>query len=110
MMKIVVPQRVETVSMFLVRTNDSTFLRLVFTHDVDLSSSAGSARCGGDLLQDVSGRAVENLLRRVEAQSVEVKLLDPIPNVREKKFSHGRGVLSVEIERISPLALILGGE
>src|SRR5437588_768665 len=39
-----------------------------------------------------------------------MKLLDPIPDIRENEFAHGPAVRPVEIDRFPPLVLVAIGE
>src|SRR5579884_593523 len=81
MMEVVVPQAVEPAAVDRLRAKQARALRLVFADD-DRATSAGRvaylARHRGD---DVRRRFVEDLLRRVESQSVEMKFLDPVARV-----------------------------
>ena len=63
-----------------------------------------------DRRQDVRRRRVEDLLRRVEAQAVEVKLVDPVAGVGDEELAHRPGVGAVEVDRVAPLVLVAVGE
>jgi len=52
-----------------------------------------------DRRKDMVPRLVEDLLRRVEAQSVEVVLVDPVTGIGEEELAHGPRVGGVEIDR-----------
>src|SRR5207244_751382 len=44
--------------------------------------------------------------RRIETKSVEMKLLDPVAAVGDKKFAHRTRIRSVEINRITPIVFV----
>ena len=50
---------------------------------------------------------VEDLLRRIETQTVEMKFLGPIRSVAREKLAHRSRLLAVEIERRAPLRVAL---
>ena len=64
-------------------------LRLVFIHDVGAAPARRRAHRLADRRQDVLRRVVEDLLRGIEPQAVEVKLVDPIARVGEKNSRTG---------------------
>ena len=45
-------------------------------------------------------------LRGVEAQPVEVELVDPVGGVGDEELAHRPGVRPVEIDRLAPLVLV----
>ena len=49
-------------------------------------------------------------MRRIQAQPVEVKLVDPVPRVGGKKVAYRPGSRPVEVEGIAPLTPIAGGD
>ena len=57
-----------------------------------------------------SARVVEDLLRGVESEAVEVELVDPVAGVGDEELADGPGVRAVEIDRVAPLALVAVGE
>ena len=48
-------------------------------------------------------RSIENCLRRVEPQSVEMILVDPITRIGDKKLAHWASIGTVEIDRLTPI-------
>ena len=71
---------------------------------------AASPHAPGDGRQDVLGRGVEDLLGGVEAQAVEVELLDPVAGVGQEELAHRAGVGAVEVDGLAPLVLVAVGE
>ena len=77
-MEIVVPQRVESVAALVSRAHELDILRLILAHDDRRLVASRGARRRRDLGNDVRRRFVEDLLRGVEAQAVEVEFVDPV--------------------------------
>src|SRR6185312_3274944 len=67
-----------------------------------------SARGGHHVGDDVARRAVLDVLRRVEAQPVEMEFLDPVARVLHEELARRRRPL--EIQRPPPVVLVLVGE
>src|SRR5262249_60386094 len=61
-----------------------------------------------DRREDVVVGGVVNRLGRVQAQAVEVELVDPIPGVGDEKLAHGTGLGAVEVEGVAPLVGVAG--
>ena len=57
-----------------------------------------------------SARRRRRCLGGVEAQAVEVELVDPVAGVRDEELAHRPGVRAVEVERLAPLVLVAVGE
>src|SRR4030095_3126268 len=55
-------------------------------------------------------RAVEHLLRRIKAQAVEMKILNPIACVRQEEFADSGRIVAIEIDRLPPFVPISVGE
>ena len=53
--------------------------------------------------EDVLRGIVVDLLRRVQAQAVEVKLVDPVRRVGCDEFAHRAAILAVEVDRVAPV-------
>src|SRR5262245_47655890 len=51
-------------------------------------------------------RLVEDLLRRVEAQAVEMKLVDPVAGVADEELAHRTRVLAVEVQGFAPVVAV----
>ena len=64
----------------------------------------------GDRRQNMHGRLVIDILRGIEAQSIEMKLIDPITSIGEKELAHGSRMLAVEIDGRAPIGGIAVGE
>src|ERR1700756_3487434 len=78
-------------------------LGLILGYDYGGASGSSSTHAFGDFGQDMLLRFVVNVLRRIQAETIEVKLLDPVARVGDKKFAHRPRVRAVEIERFSPV-------
>jgi hypothetical protein len=77
MMKVVVPDRIEAVPTFGGPTDEFGILRLAATMTISRSRAAARAHRVSSC-DDVLVGIVENLLRGVEAQPVEVEFADPV--------------------------------
>ena len=85
-MIVVVPQRVEAVAAARRIAHQARVLRLVFGDDVDRAlAAARRADAPDDVGEDVRRRRVLDVLRRVEAQAVEVELVDPVARVLDEE-------------------------
>ena len=80
-MKIVVPQRIKPVAALFGRTDQFRMLRLIFSDDKSGTPFRGFVDAARDCGQDVIGRTVENLLRGIQAQTVEMKFIYPVAGV-----------------------------
>ncbi len=103
MVKVVVPQGVERVSAFAAGREQPRLLRFVLTNDQRAARAAGTAHRVDDLAEDVGRGAIEDALCGVEAEPVEMVLLDPVPRVVEEEVAHRLAVGPVEIDRVAPL-------
>src|SRR5271169_7040655 len=54
--------------------------------------------------------SIENCLRRVEPQSVEMILVDPITRIGDKKLAHWASIGTVEIDRLTPVVVVAVSE
>ena len=80
-MEVVVPQRVEAVAALLDRPDQPRLLQLVLGDDHNPPSAGAGTGAAADVRQDVIAGIVEDLLRRVEPQAVEMELFDPVTRV-----------------------------
>ncbi len=76
----------------------------------NLASTGGCTGALDHFGNDVRMGAVENALRRVEAQPVAMKLADPVLRVADEVFAHGTATLAIEIDRLAPLVRVTIGE
>ena len=56
---------------------------------IERAPAAARARAV-ELSEDVLGERIEDLLRGVEAQAVEMELVDPVAGVRDEELAHRR--------------------
>src|SRR5947209_12677264 len=105
-MKVVVPEAVESVAAALKRSDEARLLRLVLGDDERRSARRRRAHLARERSDDVVAGIVVDALRRVEAQAVEVELLDPVARVRDEELAHGPRVLAVEVDGLAPLGLV----
>jgi hypothetical protein len=55
-------------------------------------------------------RPIEDLLRRVQPQPVEVIFVDPIAGIGDEKFARRPRIRAIEIDRFAPLVVVAIGE
>src|ERR1700745_1659932 len=55
-------------------------------------------------------RSIENCLRRVEPQPVEMILVDPIACIGDKEFARRAGIETVEVDGLTPFVVVTIGE
>src|SRR5580704_18805113 len=55
-------------------------------------------------------RLVEDLLRRVETQPVEVIFVDPVAGIGEKEGAYRSGIGAIKIYRFAPFVFVAVGE
>src|SRR6185369_10389542 len=72
MVKIVVPQGVETIPAGTDRTHKLGMLLLILGDDKRRSRPSRSAHSGGDFAEDMRRRIIVDILRRVETQTVDM--------------------------------------
>jgi hypothetical protein len=108
MMKVVVPDRIEAVPTFGGPTDEFGILRLAATMTISRSRAAARAHRVSSC-DDVLVGIVENLLRGVEAQPVEVEFADPVASVLPDVLAHRSAIGPVEIQRPSPFDRIFVG-
>ena len=63
-----------------------------------------------ELREDVRLAVVEDRLRRVEPQAVEMKLADPVTRVAEDEIARALRVFAVEVQRLAPVGLVARAE
>ena len=63
-----------------------------------------------NLRDDVLVGRVEDALRGVEPQPVEVELANPVRRVLDHELAHGTGIGPVEVDRVTPLVGVPVGE
>src|SRR5208337_2827309 len=101
--KIVVPDTIEPVAPLIMGSKQPRVLRLVLGDKQDASLSARGAGVAADLCQDVLGRAIVDRVGRVEPQTVEMVLRNPVPGVGDEVLADRSTVGAIEVQRISPI-------
>ena len=109
-MKVVVPERVETVAALLGWPHEPRVLRLILRNEKDRPVAGRFARATADRFDDMRARGVVDLLRGVEPQAIQMKFVDPVAGVRDEELTHGGRVGAVEIDRVAPLVRVFVGE
>src|SRR5688572_31246892 len=109
-MEIIVPERVDPVTSRAQWCNQAHVLRLIFGGDVDQARMPDSTSLSSDFGEDVRRGGVEDLLRCIQSQPIEMKLADPIGRVVENELADRARVLAIEVDGFPPIALIPVGE
>ena len=55
-------------------------------------------------------RSIENCLRRVEPQPVEMVLVDPVAGIGDEELAHWARIGTVEIDRLAPVVVVAVSE
>src|ERR1700730_13627802 len=106
MMKIIIPERIQSIPLFLRRLHQLYVLGLIFGHKVKLAISRRFSRSCGNFGENMPGRGIENLLGSIQPESIKMKFAYPVPGILYNEFSNRSGIWPVEIERFPPLRLI----
>ena len=109
-MEVVIPQGVEPVTAPLGRTRQLGVLRLVLSDDKGASSAPRRSHLPRDGGDNMIFRSIENCLRRVEPQPVEMILVDPIARIGDEEFARRPGIGTVEIDGLTPFVVVAIGE
>ena len=54
-------------------------------------------------------RVIEDRLRGIEAQTIEAEFADPVAGIGDEVFAHRTAVFAIEVNRITPLVIVLFG-
>src|SRR5690242_9462268 len=109
-MEVIVPKRIEAVSTALDWLGNSCFLRFILRDEDDLAIARSIARTASHVGQDVLARAIDDCLRRIETQAVQVVLTNPVLHIAGEELAHWAAVLTVEIDGVAPLRRLLAME
>src|SRR5262249_19112018 len=104
--EVIVPQRVQAESSFFDGIELFRALRLVLADQNDPARRGLGTRPRGDLRGDVRSRGIEEALDRIETQSVEVKLPDPVRGVFDDELANGPAHRAIEVDRLAPFVAI----
>src|SRR5271157_2040916 len=104
--EVVAPEHVEPETAPLGRPEQPCALSLVFADDQHTTAPGRRADRPHDRPEDVVGTVVEDVLRRIDTQAVDVELVDPVGGVGKDELAHRPGVLAVEVQRLAPLGLV----
>ena len=107
MVQVLVEDAVQAVAAVRHRPHQPRVLRLVLGDDDHRSRRRRLAGDPRQRRQDVLGRDVEDLLRGVDAEAVDVELAHPVGDVRQHQLAHALAVRVVEVERLAPLVRVL---
>ena len=102
-MPVLIPDCVESVAIDAARAQQLRVLRLVFADQKQPPAAGRRPRRGTHFRDDVFGRGIEDAVCCVEAQTVEMKLADPVGSVLDHERAHRTGVGRVVADRVAPL-------
>ena len=109
-MEIVVVQPVQSAAAAIRWTQQLGLLGLVLGDDHDLAISGCRSSPLRQRGNDVFGRRIEDLLRRIQAEPVDVILANPVLDVGQHQLADRRGLRSIEVERLTPFVAVAVGE
>src|ERR1700758_1172131 len=110
MMKIIIPDRIQSVSLVLRGLHQLHGLRLVFSDKIKPALSCGFSRRRCDFGKNMPRRGIKNLLGSIKPEPIEMKLADPVLGILNKKFTNGFRIEPIKVEGFSPLRLVSIGE
>src|SRR5580692_13197632 len=104
MMEVVVPLRVDAPTAARERRDDSGVVGGALGDEITAprERAAEVLAALGELLQKGRRRRIEDGVHRVEAQGVDVEVLEPLSSVEAEVVAHVVGSGVVEVERRSP--------
>src|SRR5215471_1093341 len=109
-MKIIVPERIQTISVLIDRPGELRKLRLILGHDNRGPAPCGFSDASADRGQNVFLGSIEDLLSGVQAQPIQVELFDPIGGVGQEKFAYGTGVWTIKVNGLPPVIFVSVGK
>ena len=111
-MKVVAPLRIESEAELFGGCDDAGIVEIALGDRVDAAGRALRAFAHGrrQVLQERLGGMIDDRVHGIDAQAVDVKLIDPLQRVVNEEPAHVVAVRAVEIERQSPRRLVAVGE
>jgi len=106
MVKVVVPDGINAVTTVCWQTQHADFLRLIFGHDEQRAVPASLPRGGYQFGQNVAVRLVDDRLRGIKAQPIEMEFVDPVTGIGPKELPNRTGVLSIRVNGPAPFTLM----
>ena len=111
MVHVVVPlRRVQARRAALVARQPACLVGAVLKDEMHVAAGQGGAHALGDLGDDVRPAVVEDGVHGIEAQAVEVELLEPVERVVDEEVAHRRAFGAIEIDAGAPGRLMPIGE
>ena len=108
-MNVVIPLRGVELSLAAAARQTARVVALVLKQQVDGPAKARSKPCR-EFVEQIGPRIVLDRVDGVEAQSVEMKFLDPIFGVLDEEVAHRARIRSVELDRVAPGGFMPAGE
>src|SRR5215831_8567822 len=102
-MKVIVPQGIQTITPLLWRSHELRLLRLILRDEENRASASSFAHLPGDGGEDVVGGGIIDVLGGIEAQAIEMELVDPIRGVGDEELTDRTGERAVEVDRLAPI-------
>ncbi len=88
MVEVFVPEHVEADSAPIGFAQQLSALRLALAENQDAPLAGRLAHSMSDLGKDVFGAGILESLRGIDSHAVEMKLVDPVSDIRENEFAH----------------------
>src|SRR5688572_15915777 len=108
-MPVLVPYPIETARSALIDVpQERHVLRLVLGDDEQTTRMRDCTGMPRQFVDDVLGRAIVDRVDGIEAEAVEMVLVDPVPHVGAHECPHRLGMLTVKVEAASPFRFVLG--
>src|SRR6476661_1615308 len=112
MVKVVVPLRIEAKAVLRGGSDDARVVEIALRDRVDRAAQLLSALADrrGEVLQEGLGGVIDDCVYGVDAQRIDMKLVDPLQCAVDEEPSHVVALGTVEVDRQSPRRLVSIGE
>ena len=110
--KIIAPLRVHAVASGLARADDPRIVEVAFG-DQDHSAvvlGAGDVDLSGELLHEVHGGTIDELMHSIETEAIEVKVAEPHQRVVAEETADLVGASAFEVHGVAPRRAVQRGE
>src|SRR5260370_30825398 len=103
-MEVVAPLGIKVVPTLLRAAQNARVVEITFCNQVELppQSLRQIGDCGLQLCQKVAGAEIENSMNRIQAQRVEVIVLQPVQCVFDKESPYFIAAHTVKVESLAP--------
>src|SRR5437868_14827724 len=106
-MPVVIPYSIKIIAALLSRPDQFCPLEFILRKQKDGALSCRFPRRASDSSHNIFLRVIKNGLRGIEAESVEMKFLDPVASIGNEELPDRPTIFPVEINRFTPFVFPL---